>query len=449
MSDLAQKRREVRQRLIDENEFPNIPDKWGVERLRFLFTESRERNGETPVGEMLSVSEYHGVVPREYEHEEQKRTDGELENYWVVKPGQLAVNSMWLNHLGLGVSEHIGHVSPAYNVYDISNRLERRFVHHLVRSNYYLKIYLRYLYGIRPNSFQIKSNDWASIPIIVPDLDTQKAIAAFLDRETARIDRLIEKKERQQQRLQERQAIIITHVVRGEAEDSNADDKRPVRLRFVVALNPSKSEAGDLSSYGLVTFAPMDAIAEGLGGLDTSIERPADELADGSYNYFAEGDILLAKVTPCFENGKKALIAALPNRIGFATSEVHVVRPKPTGIDPNYLRYLLCSEDFRAAGIASMTGAGGLRRISDSAIKDFPLPVASLDRQREIAAKLDAIAAHIQKLRSRVKRSIDLLTEKRAALITTAVTGQIDVRKKPPAIAAKPDRRLDAIQDVM
>ena len=220
-------------------------------------------------------------------------------------------------------------------------------------------------------------------------------------------------------------------------------------MRFVVALNPSKSEAGDLSNYGLVTFAPMDAIAEGLGGLDTSIERPADELADGSYNYFAEGDILLAKVTPCFENGKKALIAALPNRIGFATSEVHVVRPKPTGIDPNYLRYLLCSEDFRAAGIASMTGAGGLRRISDSAIKDFPLPVASLDRQREIAAKLDAIAAHIQKLRSRVKRSIDLLKEKRAALITAAVTGQIDVRKKPPAIATKPDRRLDAVQEVM
>jgi type I restriction enzyme, S subunit len=143
MSDLELRLREVRKRLIVENEFPNIPDDWGVERLRFLFTESKERNGKTPVGEMLSVSEYHGVIPRKYEDEDQKRTGEELENYRVVRPGQLAVNSMWLNHLGLGVSEHIGHVSPAYNVYDISEGLDRRFVHHLLRSNYYLKIYLR------------------------------------------------------------------------------------------------------------------------------------------------------------------------------------------------------------------------------------------------------------------------------------------------------------------
>lgn len=89
-------REKVKQRLISENEFPQIPDGWGVERLRFLFTESKERNGANPVGSMLSVSEYRGVVPREYEHDEQKRTDAELENYRVVRPGQLAVNSMWL-----------------------------------------------------------------------------------------------------------------------------------------------------------------------------------------------------------------------------------------------------------------------------------------------------------------------------------------------------------------
>lgn len=67
------------------------------------------------------------------------------------------------------------------------------------------------------------------------------------------------------------------------------------RLRFVTRLNPSKTEAGNLASYGNVTFAPMDALVDGLGGLDTSLERPADELADGSYSYFAEGDLLLAK----------------------------------------------------------------------------------------------------------------------------------------------------------
>ena len=220
MITVDQKRHEVRQRLVEENEFPNIPENWSIERLRFLFSESKERNGKVPVGEMLSVSEYHGVIPREYEHEEQKRTEEELENYRVVRPGQLAVNSMWLNHLGLGVSDHIGHVSPAYNVYDLSYRLDRRFVHHLMRSNYYLKIYLRYLYGIRPNSFQIKSNDWASIPIIVPDLPTQRAIADFLDRETARIDSLIEKTKKSINRLKEYRSALITSAVTGQIDVS-------------------------------------------------------------------------------------------------------------------------------------------------------------------------------------------------------------------------------------
>src|SRR3546814_14034610 len=135
---------------------------------------------------MLSVSEYRGVVPREYVHDEQRRSVDELQAYRVVRPGQLAVNTMWLNHLGLGVSKHLGHVSPAYAVYDISGRLDGRFVHHLLRSQFYLKIYLRYLYGIRPNSFQIKSDDWRAMPVIVPPLEAQRALADFLDRSAER-----------------------------------------------------------------------------------------------------------------------------------------------------------------------------------------------------------------------------------------------------------------------
>lgn len=195
------------------------------------------------------------------------------------------------------------------------------------------------------------------------------------------------------------------------------------RLRFVTRLNPSKTEAGELAGYGNVTFAPMDALADGLGGLDTSLERPADELADGSYSYFAEGDLLLAKVTPCFENGKKALVTNLPNRIGFATSEVHVVRPDRRKVDPNYLRYLLSSEAFRAAGIASMTGAGGLRRISDNAIKDFQLPVADLTNQKAVATFLDRETARIDKLIAKKERQVQLLHKRAKQAVAELVTG--------------------------
>ena len=196
-----------------------------------------------------------------------------------------------------------------------------------------------------------------------------------------------------------------------------------IRLRFVVKLNPSKIEAGELASYGNVTFAPMDALADGLGGLDTSLEKPADELAADNYSYFAEGDFLIAKVTPCFENGKKALVSGLPNRIGFATSEVHVVRPNRERIDPNYLRYLLSSGPFRAAGIASMTGAGGLRRISDNAIKDFRLPIADVETQKAVAGYLDREAGRIDQLIGKKERQAQLLGEREETTFLGVVTG--------------------------
>lgn len=185
-----------------------------------------------------------------------------------------------------------------------------------------------------------------------------------------------------------------------------------VRLRYFTQLNPSKSEAGDLSKIGNATFAPMEAIADGLGGLDTSLEKPAAELASGSYSYFAEGDILLAKVTPCFENGKKALVSKLPNGIGFATSEVHVIRPLTDKIHPNFLRYLLSCETFRAAGIASMTGAGGLKRVSENAIRDFPVQITNFETQRSIADFLDRETAHIEHLVEKKAQLLELLDQR-------------------------------------
>ncbi len=126
----------------------------------------------------------------------------------------------------------------------------------------------------------------------------------------------------------------------------------------------------------------MDALADGLGGLQDIETKTFSELAGGSYNYFDDGDVLLAKVTPCFENGKKAIASKLQGGAGFATSEVIVFRPKSAEVDTRYLRYLFCSEEFGHKAIASMTGAGGLRRVCERAVLDFPLHVDDLATQR-------------------------------------------------------------------
>ncbi|WP_354539429.1 hypothetical protein [Roseovarius sp. MBR-6] len=142
----------------------------------------------------------------------------------------------------------------------------------------------------------------------------------------------------------------------------------------------------------------MDALSDGLGGLDTSLTRPLNEVAAGSYNFFANGDLLVAKVTPCFENGKKAYARELANGVGFATSEVHVVRPDKRRVHPQYLFYILSSEDFRAAGMASMTGAGGLRRVSEAAVLDYRPSITCLNTQKTIVDFLDRETSRIDQL---------------------------------------------------
>ena len=191
-----------------------------------------------------------------------------------------------------------------------------------------------------------------------------------------------------------------------------------MRLRHLVTIGPRPPIGTELHPDADVTFVPMEAIADGLGGLDISQTRPFSEVVSGSYNYFAEGDLLLAKVTPCFENGKKALVQSLSNGIGYATSEVHVIRPGVDRIHPKYLFYLLCSEDFRAGGIASMTGAGGLRRVSDAAVLNYQPSVTNLPTQKAIADFLDRETARIDQLIEKKRRMVEVLEEKERAVIS-------------------------------
>lgn len=192
-----------------------IPAHWEVGRLKILLTLSREKNGSEPVGEMLSVSGYRGVEPKEYDYEERKRPIEDLADYRVVRVGQLVVNTMWLNYAGLGVSAFEGHVSPAYRSYGIAHRYERGYLHHLMRSAAYVGRYCGLLYGIRPNSLQIKNHDWDSLELLVPPRAEQHAIATYLDRETSRIDALVAKVREATERLGELRGAIVSAAVSG------------------------------------------------------------------------------------------------------------------------------------------------------------------------------------------------------------------------------------------
>ncbi|XXF77275.1 hypothetical protein P2318_30120 [Myxococcaceae bacterium GXIMD 01537] len=206
------------------------------------------------------------------------------------------------------------------------------------------------------------------------------------------------------------------------------------RLRFVTALNPSKSEIRDLARDTPVSFLPMEAIGED-GSLNLERERPISELESG-YTYFRDGDVTIAKITPCFENGKGAIMRGLHGGIGFGTTELIVARPQPDALNGTFLHYIFISHEFRRIGEAHMYGAGGQKRVPDSFVQDFTTAVPSVTEQTTIAAFLVRETAKIDALVAEQQRLIELLKEKCQAVISQAVTKGLnpDAPMKPSGV---------------
>jgi type I restriction enzyme S subunit len=195
------------------------------------------------------------------------------------------------------------------------------------------------------------------------------------------------------------------------------------RLKYACELNPNKSELSDLSPDTEVSFLPMEKIGEdGTFILDET--RPLDEVLQG-YTYFLDFDVAVAKITPCFENGKGALFNGLVNGVGFGTTELHVLRANKVN-NPKFIFYLTRSQPFRHQGKAMMYGAAGQKRVPEEFFENFETGFPALPEQRAIAAFLDERSARLDAAIAEYRRLADLLREQRAALISHAVTQGLD-----------------------
>ena len=195
-------------------------------------------------------------------------------------------------------------------------------------------------------------------------------------------------------------------------------------FKRLVGVNPSKSASGfDSGSEVEATFLEMDSITE-TGEYDASTRAPVSDLW-GRFTYFERGDVLVAKITPCFENGKGADVSDLPTKIGFGTTELHVLRPRDT-IDAGFLGYIVRSHPFRSWGAAFMKGSAGQQRVPVSFIKSFPVGLPPLSEQRALASYLDQQTDHIAEYIAKKRKLVDLLKTQRRAVVNRAVTKGLD-----------------------
>ncbi|MCW0203782.1 restriction endonuclease subunit S [Rhodanobacter thiooxydans] len=192
------------------------------------------------------------------------------------------------------------------------------------------------------------------------------------------------------------------------------------RVRFVAGLNPSKREVAVLDRDTEVSFLPMDAIGDD-GSIRLDETRLLSQVENG-YTYFRDDDVVIAKITPCFENGKGAVIRGLLGGVGFGTTELIVVRPRPAKTTSEYLGWLFASPTFRNVAEGAMYGAGGQKRVPDDFVRDFSMAFPPIEEQSVIAAFLNRETGKIDALIDEQGKLLTLLAEKRQATISHAVT---------------------------
>ena len=192
-----------------------------------------------------------------------------------------------------------------------------------------------------------------------------------------------------------------------------------ISLKYVALLD-GKVDTSNITPEDTVSFVPMECVRN-----DKRIPKTAQKSKDnGTYSSFCNGDIAIAKVTPCFENGNICVMASLENGYAFGSSELFSVRPQ--NIVGRFLFYSLQTPYFLDGGAATMTGVGGLKRVSSYYMKNVKIVFPPLSEQSTIASYLDAQCAKIDEIIAQAKASIEDYKQWKASIIYEAVTKGLD-----------------------
>ncbi len=367
-----------------------IPCHWQLVRFDSVLAERQEKNTELVTNNILSLMKDVGVIRYKDKGNIGNKSSDRPENYKLVYPNDLVLNSMNLYIGSVGISRELGVTSSVYIVcHPKGSCVDVEFFHGVIRDRGFQSFMGSLGDGILEIRRAVKYKDLKVQLLPLPPLAEQRAIAAYLDRETAKIDALIASTERLNALLGEKRTALISRAVtKGldpsvEMKDSGVEWLGEIpcnwevkRVNYVVQVNPKKSELRGTPNEHEVTFLPMPAIGE-KGELDLDQVKQIQDVFEG-YTYFREEDVIVAKITPCFENGKGAIARRLCNGIGFGTTELFVLRPY-SDVFSDFIYYVTASSGFRKLGAISMQGAAGQKRITDRFVREFQLGSPAFD----------------------------------------------------------------------
>jgi len=376
---------------------------------------------------LLAVSIHRGVVRRDTLTDDLPRAE-DLSNYKLCEPGDIVLNRMRAFQGAIGISPQRGLVSPDYVILRPGTNVDARYLHHLFRSTWFVGEMESRLRGIgntengRVRTPRINSEDLGDIPVDFPTIDEQRRIADFLDAETIRIDSATTLIARQQQVLDERYQATI------DAEISSADKLTP--LKYVATIVDTEHKTAPIVEGGGYWIAGTASVHHGRIDHAALYETDLTSFQEWTERRRPQpGDVLLSREAPVGEVGLYR-----PEDPGIAIGQRMVlISPQRKRISSEYLVWTLLSS--RTRRFADDVTQGSLHpHLNMSDIGSILVGNISISEQEAVSGRLASTTGELEALNELRSAQLALLSERRQALITAAVTGQIDVTTARGAI---------------
>ncbi len=264
-------------------------------------------------------------------------------------------------------------------------------------------------------------------------LNEQHRIVSKIEELFSELDKGVESLEKAREQLKVYRQAVLKHAFEGNLtakwREENQDKSglenagwQFVKLHEIAEINPRL----DKSAYAdelTVSFVPMLAVEAGTGVIDVSHVRPFHEVKKG-YTHFQENDVLFAKITPCMENGKMAVVPLLKNKIGFGSTEFHVLRTS-NRVSEQYIFYFVSSQLFRKNAEHNMTGAVGQRRVPATWLANEYVLLPPLPEQRIIVARIEKILSQITRLLKETDAQLIKTKLLRQSILKRAFSGKL------------------------
>ncbi len=414
-----------------------VPTHWTLRRLGYFFDERREKVSDSDYP-ALSVTKY-GIVPQ---LETAAKTD-DGDNRKKVARGDFVINSRSDRKGSAGIAEQDGSVSLINTVLRPQAECHPRFVHYLLRSTAFQEEFYRYGQGIVADLWTTKYSEMRAILLAMPPLPEQTAIATFLDRETGKIDALVDEQRRLIELLKEKRQAVISHAVT-KGLNPNARMKSSgvewlgdvpehweVRRVKTVLCSLEQGWSPQCENY------PAQGEEWGVlkvGCVNGGVFRPEEnkllpaELDPIPALGVVRGDVLVSRANTRDLVGGVAFVDNDYPRL-MLCDKLYRLRPDLSLCQPDFLALALQSPSSRAVIELEASGASSsMLNIGQSTILEMPLPLPPSIEQQQIVEHVRSVLNGLDRLSANTEEAIRLLTERRAALISAAVTGKIDIR---------------------